>query len=124
RSRDDDPDPRAGAGHHRGRDDRRLRAPRAGHQRVADQPLRPPRLPPHDAVGRTRSPAGRGQLSNRPVRLLPQHPRTPAQMTAPAESEFDAYAQRYETSLQEGLRYSGEDSAYFAQERVEWVARQ
>lgn len=38
-----------------------------------------------------------------------------------AEPEFDQYASDYEAALQEGLRYSGEDSEFFARRRVEWV---
>jgi SAM-dependent methyltransferase len=37
------------------------------------------------------------------------------------EAEFDAYAARYESALQEGLRVSGEDSAYFARGRIECI---
>lgn len=44
-------------------------------------------------------------------------------MTAAGNTEFDAYAERYESALQAGLRYSGEDSSYFAHTRIEWVRR-
>lgn len=37
---------------------------------------------------------------------------------------FDAYADRYEEALQRGVGLSGEDSSYFASERVAWVGRQ
>jgi SAM-dependent methyltransferase len=38
-------------------------------------------------------------------------------------SEFDAVADHYEVALQQGLRISGESSAYFAAHRVEWLQR-
>ena len=40
-----------------------------------------------------------------------------------ATAEFDAYAQQYEASLQQGLRASGEGPEYFARRRLEWTAR-
>jgi predicted TPR repeat methyltransferase len=39
------------------------------------------------------------------------------------EKEFDAYAEQYESALNEGLSVSGERPEYFAQKRVEWVAK-
>jgi SAM-dependent methyltransferase len=36
-----------------------------------------------------------------------------------AAAEFDAHAEQYEQELQQGLRYSGEDSTYFARGRVD-----
>jgi SAM-dependent methyltransferase len=36
--------------------------------------------------------------------------------------EFDKYADDYAEALQQGLKYSGEDSAYFAMARVRWLA--
>ena len=39
-------------------------------------------------------------------------------------SEFDNYADDYVNALQQGLKYSGEDAAYFASARVRWLARQ
>lgn len=38
-------------------------------------------------------------------------------------AEFDAYAQQYEASLQQGLQASGEGPEYFARRRLEWTAR-
>ncbi|MDA0171548.1 methyltransferase domain-containing protein [Solirubrobacter taibaiensis] len=38
-----------------------------------------------------------------------------------AQSEFDTYADDYETALEQGISLSGEDSTYFAQGRVDWV---
>lgn len=42
---------------------------------------------------------------------------------ARVEKEFDAYAAQYESALNEGLSVSGEGPEYFAQERVQWVAK-
>jgi SAM-dependent methyltransferase len=39
------------------------------------------------------------------------------------KSEFDAYAKGYESALERGLAVSGEDSAYFARERIVWLSR-
>jgi SAM-dependent methyltransferase len=36
---------------------------------------------------------------------------------------FDAFADNYESALAQGIRLSGEDSAFFAQRRIEWVGR-
>jgi SAM-dependent methyltransferase len=44
-----------------------------------------------------------------------------AARTEPAA--FDAYAEGYEDALQRGVGLSGEDSSYFARERVAWVGR-
>lgn len=38
-------------------------------------------------------------------------------------TEFDDYADGYVEALQQGLKYSGEDSTYFASARVRWLAR-
>jgi SAM-dependent methyltransferase len=38
-------------------------------------------------------------------------------------ANFDAYAAGYGNALERGLRYSGEDAAYFATGRVQWLAR-
>ena len=40
----------------------------------------------------------------------------------PSGSQFDTYAKDYEAALQDGLRYTGEDAAYFARGRIEWLA--
>jgi SAM-dependent methyltransferase len=37
--------------------------------------------------------------------------------------DFDAYAGDYDAALERGLSVSGEDKAYFARGRVEWLAR-
>jgi SAM-dependent methyltransferase len=37
------------------------------------------------------------------------------------QATFDAYARDYEEALQRGVGLSGEDSAFFAQRRVEWL---
>jgi SAM-dependent methyltransferase len=39
------------------------------------------------------------------------------------KSEFDAYAKEYDAALERGLAVSGEDSAYFARERIVWLSR-
>lgn len=39
------------------------------------------------------------------------------------KSEFDAVAENYESALQQGLKVSGEPSAYFAVSRMEWTKR-
>jgi SAM-dependent methyltransferase len=39
------------------------------------------------------------------------------------EATFDAYARDYEEALEQGIRLSGEDSAWFAGERVAWTGR-
>ncbi len=39
------------------------------------------------------------------------------------EKEFDAFAQQYESALNEGLSISGESAAYFAQKRIAWIAK-
>lgn len=48
-------------------------------------------------------------------------------MTPPDNSSnpagFDEYAATYEAALAQGLSASGEDSAYFARERIAWLAR-
>ena len=44
--------------------------------------------------------------------------------TGPDAAEFDEYADSYEEALQRGVGLSGEDSSYFAVERVAWVGRQ
>ncbi|MBV9466552.1 MAG: class I SAM-dependent methyltransferase [Solirubrobacterales bacterium] len=44
-------------------------------------------------------------------------------MSTNTASEFDSYAEDYEQALEKGLRYSGEDSAYFARGRIEWLGR-
>ena len=47
-------------------------------------------------------------------------------MTTPrtgSDEEFDAFADRYEESLEQGLRLSGEDSGYFAEARVAWTGQ-
>jgi trans-aconitate methyltransferase len=38
-------------------------------------------------------------------------------------AEFDEYAEDYDDALQQGLKYSGEDAAYFAAARVQWLGR-
>jgi SAM-dependent methyltransferase len=38
-------------------------------------------------------------------------------------SEFDAFAEDYDTALAQGLSVSGEDKNYFAQGRIDWLAR-
>ena len=40
-----------------------------------------------------------------------------------SEPLFDEYAGNYEAALAEGLQTTGEDSAYFARGRVEWMQR-
>jgi SAM-dependent methyltransferase len=42
---------------------------------------------------------------------------------APADSEFDAYAESYDEALAAGLSFTGESKDYFASRRVEWLAR-
>lgn len=37
-------------------------------------------------------------------------------------AEFDTYADTYHSALEQGIRLSGEDSGYFAQTRVDWLA--
>jgi SAM-dependent methyltransferase len=39
----------------------------------------------------------------------------------PSGAEFDAYATGYHTALDKGLSLSGEDSAFFAKGRVDWL---
>ena len=39
----------------------------------------------------------------------------------PSADEFDAYASGYHTALDKGLSLSGEDSAFFAKGRVDWL---
>jgi SAM-dependent methyltransferase len=39
-------------------------------------------------------------------------------------TDFDVYSADYVEALQRGLKYSGEDSDYFAMGRVQWLARQ
>ncbi len=39
-------------------------------------------------------------------------------------TDFDVYSADYVDALQRGLKYSGEDSDYFAMGRVQWLARQ
>jgi SAM-dependent methyltransferase len=39
------------------------------------------------------------------------------------EKEFDAYAQQYESALNEGLGVSGEGPEYFAEKRIHWTAQ-
>jgi SAM-dependent methyltransferase len=39
----------------------------------------------------------------------------------PSAAEFDAYATGYHTALDKGLSLSGEDSAFFARGRVDWL---
>lgn len=39
------------------------------------------------------------------------------------KSEFDAYADDYQAALERGVSVSGEDSVFFARERIEWLAR-
>ncbi len=41
----------------------------------------------------------------------------------PAPSEFDAYAEHYGDALAKGISVSGESKEYFAQGRVDWMAR-
>jgi trans-aconitate methyltransferase len=41
----------------------------------------------------------------------------------PGRRLFDAYATRYDTELNKALAISGETTAYFAHERVRWLAR-
>ena len=38
-----------------------------------------------------------------------------------SDSQFDQYANNYETALQQGLSVSGESSDYFATGRVKWL---
>ena len=38
------------------------------------------------------------------------------------KSEFDDYAKNYDSALNRGLSLSGESKAYFARERVRWLA--
>jgi SAM-dependent methyltransferase len=40
-----------------------------------------------------------------------------------SEAEFDAFTDDYEDALEQGIRLSGEDRAYFAQGRVNWVGK-
>jgi SAM-dependent methyltransferase len=44
-------------------------------------------------------------------------------LVATPESQFDAYAQKYEAALRQGLRFAGEAPHYFAERRIEWVAQ-
>jgi SAM-dependent methyltransferase len=41
----------------------------------------------------------------------------------PEQTAFDAYASDYEEALQRGVGLSGEDSAFFAEQRVGWLQR-
>jgi trans-aconitate methyltransferase len=43
--------------------------------------------------------------------------------SAAGPTVFDSYSHDYETVLDRGLAVSGEDSRYFARERVRWLAR-
>jgi SAM-dependent methyltransferase len=45
-------------------------------------------------------------------------PETPASSAENADAEFDAFAGSYEEALAMGLRFSGEESSYFAEGRV------
>jgi SAM-dependent methyltransferase len=38
-------------------------------------------------------------------------------------AQFDAFSNTYEEALESGLRFSGEDSHYYARERVAWLRR-
>ena len=40
-----------------------------------------------------------------------------------AAAGFDSFAEQYEAALASGLRYSGEDSGFFARGRIEWLSR-
>lgn len=48
----------------------------------------------------------------------------PARRDGPDDDPlFDAHADRYEQSLQEGLRWSGEGPEYYARHRIEWTGK-
>ena len=40
------------------------------------------------------------------------------------KAEFDAFASQYDAALEQGISASGENKSYFAQGRLEWLARQ
>ena len=41
-----------------------------------------------------------------------------------SKAEFDSYSSNYEEALNRGIGVSGEDSSYFAEGRLRWLARQ
>lgn len=46
-----------------------------------------------------------------------------SEKTQQREAEFDAFAEDYDTALNEGLKLSGEGKDYFAEGRMRWLAR-
>jgi SAM-dependent methyltransferase len=48
---------------------------------------------------------------------------TPARPTPQASEAFDEYADHYDETLDRALEATGEDRAYFARARVEWLAK-
>src|SRR5258705_6877345 len=39
------------------------------------------------------------------------------------DAQFDTFAENYDRALAEGISVSGEDKNYFAQGRIEWLAK-
>ena len=98
-----------------------------GTQPMARGRLRRARVLEHDAARRPWRDTRGDRLPHRAGELLRQRvraPTAPVVVTAnvqPSAAEFDAYATDYHTALDKGLSLSGEDSAFFAKGRVDWL---